>query len=314
MATQIIEKDILKTGRDLCNPSFVKSITKFRITPVLLGTFMLWSQLVLAWYIALKLPLIFSIISFIVIIACHQAMALWVHEGSHKLFQDQKFNDLWVDFFYATPLGTTISKYRTNHLSHHAYLGSFKDLDNWEYAFNIKGGNLFKIILKSLTGIYGFKTLSKYINKDSIQTVQYSRILMSAFWNVSLLWLCIINEKWYLYFLLWLIPLFTITKCLIILRATAEHQPHGYTHTKNDYPEIGEAVRTTIPPFWQKWLFYQVNFNYHVEHHMFPAVPFYNLPQLHKHLKEKMFYDKFPECLQFSTTKKLNELRLLHAK
>ncbi len=33
--------------------------------------------------------------------------------------------------------------------------------------------------------------------------------------------------------------------------------------------------------------FLYVNMNYHVEHHMFPMVPFYNLPQLHKMIKNQ---------------------------
>lgn len=32
--------------------------------------------------------------------------------------------------------------------------------------------------------------------------------------------------------------------------------------------------------------FLYLNMNYHVEHHLFPAVPYYNLPQLHEELKE----------------------------
>ena len=27
--------------------------------------------------------------------------------------------------------------------------------------------------------------------------------------------------------------------------------------------------------------------NYHIEHHIFPQVPFYNLPKLHEHIKDQ---------------------------
>ncbi len=300
--------DNLKAGRELCDQTFIKSISNLRPFPVLLGTFLIWLQLFTAWYIALKLNPVFIPISLLIIVACHQAMALWIHEGCHRLFENQKLNDLWVDFFFATPLGTTVSKYRSHHMTHHAYLGSEKDEDKWEFAFNIRGKNLILVMLKSLIGIYGFKTISKYVNKKAIKEIQFLRILMSAFWNLGLLWLCILHDRWYLYFLLWLIPLFTITKCLIIVRVTAEHQPHDYSiNNPDDTPHIG-VVRTTLPGWLNKWIFYQVNFNYHVEHHMFPSVPFYNLPKLHKYLKEKKFYDIFPESIQNSPIKKLKEL------
>ncbi len=301
-------KDILKVGKELCEPSFIKSISNLRKSPIITGTFLIWLQLFIAWYIALKLNPIFIPVSLLIITACHQAMALWIHEGCHRLFENQKLNDLWVDFFFATPLGTTVSQYRSHHMTHHAYLGSAKDEDKWEFALNIRGKNLALVILKSLSGIYGFKTITKYLNKKAMQRTQSLRIFMSAFWNLSLLWLCILNERWYLYFLLWLIPLFTITKCLVIVRATAEHQPHDYSkNNPDDTPHTG-VVRTTLPNWLNKWIFYQVNFNYHVEHHLFPNVPFYSLPKLHKYLKEKRFYDIFPETIQYNPIKKLKEL------
>jgi fatty acid desaturase len=33
--------------------------------------------------------------------------------------------------------------------------------------------------------------------------------------------------------------------------------------------------------------FFYANMNYHVEHHMYPSVPFYNLPQLSALLRER---------------------------
>ena len=300
--------DILKAGKELCDSNFINSISNLHIYPILIGTFILWCQIIFAWYIALYLPLYFSFISLIIISACHQAIVLWVHEGSHRLFQNRKLNDLWVNFFFATPLGATVETYRANHLTHHAYLASEKDLDRWEFAFDIKGQNFPKVIFKSLTGMYIFQTLQKYLNNKSINKIQYSRILMSAFWNLTLLWLCIVHERWYLYFLLWLIPLFTITKCLIIIRATAEHQPADYKINSNSFTPMKETIRTTIPTWWTKWIFYQANFNYHVEHHMFPNIPFYNLPKLHKYLVERKFYERFPDCLQSSPINRLNEL------
>src|SRR3989338_3033625 len=128
-------------------------------------------------------------------------------------------------------------------------------------------GNLL-VTLKSLMGIYGLRTISRYVNKKTVEKNQFLRTLMSAFWNGGLLWLCIIHGRWYLYFLLWLIPLFTITKHLIIVRVTAEHQPHDYSKNNLDDTPHDGVVRTTLPNWLNKWIFYQVNFNYHVEHHM----------------------------------------------
>jgi len=34
--------------------------------------------------------------------------------------------------------------------------------------------------------------------------------------------------------------------------------------------------------------FIYLNMNYHIEHHMFPLVPYYNLPALHQEIKEDL--------------------------
>ena len=35
------------------------------------------------------------------------------------------------------------------------------------------------------------------------------------------------------------------------------------------------------------WLLY-MNMNYHIEHHIYPTVPFYNLPKLHQQIKSQL--------------------------
>jgi fatty acid desaturase len=36
------------------------------------------------------------------------------------------------------------------------------------------------------------------------------------------------------------------------------------------------------------------NENYHLEHHLYPAVPWYNLPRLHQELKEELVLQGAP--------------------
>ena len=44
--------------------------------------------------------------------------------------------------------------------------------------------------------------------------------------------------------------------------------------------ELG-STRTVLPFLWEKWFFAPHMVNYHLEHHLYPSVPFYNLPELH---------------------------------
>jgi fatty acid desaturase len=47
---------------------------------------------------------------------------------------------------------------------------------------------------------------------------------------------------------------------------------------------VYRTTRTTLARWWERWLIVPRNINYHIEHHWYPSVPFYNLPALHVRL------------------------------
>ena len=49
-------------------------------------------------------------------------------------------------------------------------------------------------------------------------------------------------------------------------------------------------TRTTYANWFEKLLFAPHHVNYHVEHHLLMSVPPYNLPKMHRLLKERGFY------------------------
>jgi fatty acid desaturase len=120
--------------------------------------------------------------------------------------------------------------------------------------------------------------------------------------NVALLTLCILAGRWYFYFLLWLYPIVAVAVALNIIRTIAEHQPEDFARAAEN--DMQPVVRTTVPNWFEKWLMYQANFNYHVEHHLFPTIPHHNLGLVHCHLRDRGFYQEFPGCLQNSGLRK----------
>jgi fatty acid desaturase len=64
-------------------------------------------------------------------------------------------------------------------------------------------------------------------------------------------------------------------------------QHYGLSN-KNDEKNYFINCRTIILPIF--WSFFYANMNYHVEHHMYPTVPYYNLKKVHNELiKEQNF-------------------------
>jgi fatty acid desaturase len=293
--------------RETANVEFVRSLREYDFPRVLRATAILWAQLLAAWAVALWGPAWAIIPAAIVILVCQQAMSLWVHEGSHNtVLAAKRVNDLYIDALFGTPIGMNVRTYRTNHLTHHAHLGTREDLDRWTYAFPLRTWRAAREFLLLASGWYGLKVaFRKYgaaivVGRSKLdEPAQLDRLAMSAAWNLALLLVCWAAGRWWLYPLLWLYPMLSFTVLLNVFRSTAEHQPAHYAGAVDQLADA-PAVRTTTPPFWQKWAFYQSNFNYHLEHHAFPYVPSFNLPQLHRHLVAAGFYERHPECLQRS--------------
>lgn len=79
---------------------------------------------------------------------------------------------------------------------------------------------------------------------------------------------------WQGFLLYWVVPYMTLFFLFLYVRGVAEH------FGSMDYEEELGSTRTVIPYFWERWFFAPHNINYHLEHHLFPGVPFYSLPKL----------------------------------
>ena len=55
-------------------------------------------------------------------------------------------------------------------------------------------------------------------------------------------------------------------------------------------------THTTRPRWWERLFVAPNHVNFHLEHHMFAAVPPYNLPRLHKLLDQRGYYAGY-DCI-----------------
>ena len=82
-------------------------------------------------------------------------------------------------------------------------------------------------------------------------------------------------------YLLWVVSLLTTYRLVLRIRAIGEHAMAGPA----DDPL--RNTRTTLVSWWER-LFLAPNFvNYHLEHHLLMTVPHYNLPKMHRMLRDK---------------------------
>jgi len=84
----------------------------------------------------------------------------------------------------------------------------------------------------------------------------------------------------------WLVPMLTVLQPILRLRAICEHG------AVDDFSSPLTAARSNraaggIVNALGRVLLFPHHVNYHLEHHLYPAVPHYRLPQLHRLLAEK---------------------------
>jgi fatty acid desaturase len=299
--------EVSRTARKLTDAGYIRGLAAPRPARVWLATALLWAQLVLVWAAALAGPLWLLPACFLVVSAVIQGMLLWTHEASHfTLFADRRRNDLWCDVFFSAPIGMSVAAYRAKHNTHHAHFGTAKDEDHASYFPPVRGARSFGgLLLRTLSGAAGVRlALDKYLSPDAesapVRPVipRWLSLGWTLVFNLALLGLCVAAGRWWAYPLLWLYPVLTVAVLLNVVRTSAEHQPAGYPGGPEGEVPMRAEVRTTLPNPLEKWLLYQANFNYHVEHHLFPRVPQHNLRELHAHLRARGFYDTYPEMLQ----------------
>ena len=104
-----------------------------------------------------------------------------------------------------------------------------------------------------------------------------SRIHM-LIWLAVIVWSFAINS--WLPFLMICVPMF-YGQTLFYLCGLTQH-----AGLKFDVKDHRINTRTVILNPVLSWLY--VKLEYHIEHHMFPMVPWYNLPKLHEKLKSQM--------------------------
>lgn len=251
------------------------------------------------------------------------ALGVLMHEGSHyRIFRNKAVNDWVSDLFLAWPILITTASYRANHWEHHKHTNTERDPDcmrklfqmnrtDWEFPST--WGRLFFLFLKDLTAVSAFtmiKTVFFVSAKDADARKKSASPVPSwarlAFYSI-VLGSAIAFGFWKPLLLLWFVPYLTTFNLFLHIRSIAEHFA-----TENENPL--NMTRTTVAAWWEK-LFFPKNINYHIEHHLYPSVPFYRLPELHRLLMEqplfeqqahitRSYFDVLRECVSLRGYKK----------
>ncbi|MBI1395678.1 MAG: fatty acid desaturase [Betaproteobacteria bacterium] len=242
-----------------------------------------------------------------VIAAQQHAMFVLAHDAAHyRLFANRRLND-FAGRVMGSIAGISMCAYRVIHRLHHNHLYGQQDPDIALHGGYPRGrAYLLRKLAADLTGLTAWKTYRYFFGAPAVNAATSTRqrplddtapalrqaalrdrrgvLITQALLPVVFL-VAGGPEGLVRYAVLWLLPLATVLQAILRLRAIAEHGAPASL----DSPL--RAARTNLPGPFTAFFLFPHHVNYHVEHHLYPAVPHYRLPALHGELASRGMLD-----------------------
>jgi len=241
-------------------------------------------------------------------------LAVLMHDAAHGIM----CKTLWLNNFLGkwlcgNAIGVSMDGYRDYHLKHHLHTQQSEDPDlPLSAPFPITKASLRRKIIRDLTGQTFWKQRkAQFVNgmgeqgMPIAQRAGYARTRLGSYILVNGILLAglTLAGYWWLYPVLWILPMATFNMMITRIRNIAEHA------VVPDNNDPFRYARTTLADPLTALLVAPYGVNYHVEHHLFMWVPWYNLRKLHKILLAKGYGEKmeiqpnYVEVLKRATAK-----------
>jgi len=253
-----------------------------------------WALIVssMALFVWLPNPLTF-LLAVMVIGGRQLGLAILMHDAAHGLlFKTRRLNEVAGQWLCAYPVGTDLHLYRPYHLKHHRHTQQADDPDLVLSApFPISRTSLKRKIWRDITGNTGYTRRKQQIMatwgepglswRERWARLQQGGLVGFVIVN-ALLWAAMSAiGLWWLYPVLWLLPLLTWYQLVSRIRNIAEHavvpdNDDPLRNTRTTY--ANPLARLLLAPYWV---------NYHLEHHLLLSLPCWKLPAAHRLLLGK---------------------------
>lgn len=254
-----------------------------------------------AWGVTLDGPLV--IVAWAVAATFLARIGIFAHEISHRPNDRRMRTFYWVWHAVAGPLVMVpTARFVGPHQTHHT-TGIFRTKDDPQYLLVRSNPRLmvfvlvvlpivtpfyilFQVIIASIGGLrleealdrftqrsFGFSISTALPEDKKAEVAWLSRYYLAVFVTFATLLPSALPLYYAVLVGAWLI---------IVLRIPLEHELEQYAETsvREDQMRDSFTVETPLALIVQP-----IGFRYHTAHHMYPGVPYHNLPALHEHLK-----------------------------
>lgn len=210
------------------------------------------------------------------------ALGILMHEASHfNLNSNRKWNDWITKILITLPALLSLNSYRDSHLTHHKYSQTEMDPTFTRktgisvFDFPKKNSLVFVCELFSILLFRGAFLAIKDLSRNRRSGAKGSRYELLI--GLLLIATIFVFGGGPLFLLFWILPLLTVLPLLNHWRTISEH---------SSLPDCAEKTRTVIYHPITAWFIAPYNVNYHLEHHLFPGAPWYQLKELHLNLQK----------------------------
>lgn len=230
------------------------------------------------WYIWLP----FAFVAGFAVFNC----TVLLHEVVHRAVLAKADERLYrvLGLLYAVPSGISASQFTRWHLDHHAGLGSYEEDPKRHWLSPKRNARWLKALYftPALFPIYfrAAKQESVAYEPELQKRIAWERNFTIVFQLAVLASIALVGGPW-IAFKLYVVPVFFVFPIAFALNRLGQH----YAINPEDAAQWSTLMKSSW--FWNAAYLFS---NFHLEHHYFPGVPFYNLPRLQKLLMP--FYEK----------------------
>lgn len=209
-----------------------------------------------------------------------------VHESIHQTIFEKRHPKIEriLGLLYAFPAGISISQFERWHLDHHDELGHEEDDPKRAHLSPKKNSRWLKLLYATpaLFVIYAraSRDEAETYPQDVQKKIRFERILNLVLHLALAGTIYAFGGAWVL-LRVWVIPIFFMFPPAFVLNRLGQHY---------DIDPTDPAKWTTLVNGNRLWHFLFLWSNFHIEHHYYQRVPFYNLPKLNRKLQR--FYDE----------------------
>jgi fatty acid desaturase len=266
----------------------VRELSRLRPARAVRDATLCWAAILAAWTVAAVWTRWWTVaIAAVVVGSRYYALFIIGHDGMHRrLIPGRKVNDLFNDVVCLGPLGAVTHINNRNHLLHHRHLATELDPDRHRHCCANKASR--PAYLAFLTGMANVVpalanvfihnraakgSKSKYTKRDLAIIFGWQAVLITGL---------TLAFGWWGYILLWALPVYVHTYLGDMVRSFLEH-----SHPESDEAADEHRMITYDSNPVERLLFAPMNMNYHTAHHLWPSIPYYNLPLADRELRAR---------------------------